>query len=114
YRRDRLDEDAIMAMKSSIINDAIPVDGNEPFERLVQQLTPTPLSGDIYNVDDIIRNDINEITGVNEYLRGVPQDISRTATEASIIEGATNVRTRHKLIQVETFRSEERRVGNEC
>lgn len=108
YRRDRLDEDAIMAMKSSIINDAIPVDGNEPFERLVQQLTPTPLSGDIYNVDSIIRNDINEITGVNEYLRGVPQDISRTATEASIIEGATNVRTRHKLIQVETFI---RRIG---
>ncbi|KKK93346.1 hypothetical protein LCGC14_2693780, partial [marine sediment metagenome] len=44
----------------------------------------------------------NEITGVNEYLRGVPQNISRTATEASIIEGATNIRTRHKLLQVET------------
>lgn len=108
YRRDRLDDDAVQAMKSSIINDTIPVDGNEPFERLISQIVATPLSADIYNIDGVIRNDINEITGVNEYLRGVPQDISRTATEASIIEGATNVRTRHKLIQVETF---VRRIG---
>lgn len=108
YRRDFLDDDGINAMKSSIINDAIPVDGNEPFERLIQQVTATPLTADVYNIDGIIRNDINEITGVNEYLRGSPQDISRTATEASIIEGATNVRTRHKLIQVELFA---RRIG---
>lgn len=108
YRRDRLDEDAVAAMRSSIINDAIPVDGNEPFAELAQQITATPLTADSYQIEAAIRNDINEITGVNEYLRGVPQDISRTATEASIIEGATNVRTRHKLIQVETFN---KRIG---
>lgn len=107
-RADLVGEKAIEAMKSSIINDIIPIEGNEPFARLVEQLTPDSLSPDSYMQNDVIRNDINEVTGVNEYLRGAPADISRTATEASIIEGATNVRTRHKLNQVETFT---RRLG---
>lgn len=98
----RLTEDALEAMRSSKVNDVIKVETNEPIENIIQAITPTPLSADSYDMDDRLRADVNEITGVNEYLRGSPQNISRTATEAAIIEGATNIRTRHKLLQVET------------
>jgi len=97
----RLTEDAIEAMKSAIVNDVIRVETNEPIENIIQAIAPQPLSQDSYAIDDRLRADVNELTGVNEYLRGTPQNISRTATEASIIEGATNTRTRHKLLQVE-------------
>jgi hypothetical protein len=99
---DRLSDDALEAMRSGIVNDVIKVESNEPIESIIQAIVPVPLSQDSYAIDDRMRADVNEITGVNEYLRGVPQNISRTATEASIIEGATNIRTRHKLLQVET------------
>jgi hypothetical protein len=84
-----LGEGAEDAMRSSKMNDVIDVESNEPFANIVQQLVPTAISSDAYAVDAQIRNDINDVTGVNEYLRGV------------IIEGATNIRTRHKLLQVE-------------
>lgn len=100
-RSQLLNPAAEQAMKSSKVNDIIPIESNEPFANLITPVHATPLSADSYMVDGQIRNDINEVTGVNEYLRGVPQDISRTATEASIIEGATNIRTRHKLLQIE-------------
>ena len=100
-RPDQLDEDAMRAIQSSSVNDVIPVKGNAPFDTLVQPIVPQQLGQDSYMVSDIIRNDINEVSGVNEYLRGVPGDIRRTATEASIIEGSANIRTRHKLNQVE-------------
>jgi hypothetical protein len=99
---DRLTDEAIAAMQSGRVNDVIPISGPDmPLENLINYIAPQPMSRDAYEMDGVIRSDINELTGVNEYLRGIPQDISRTATEASIIEGATNIRTRHKLLAVE-------------
>ena len=100
-RENLLTPDAEQAMRSSKVNDIISIESNEPFDNIIVPVHATPLSADSYQIDAQIRNDINEVSGVNEYLRGVPQNISRTATEASIIEGATNIRTRHKLLQVE-------------
>jgi hypothetical protein len=96
-----LTPDAEEAIKSSKVNDIISIESNEPFANIIAPVHAIPLNADSYMIDAQIRNDINDVTGVNEYLRGVPQNISRTATEASIIEGATNIRTRHKLLQVE-------------
>lgn len=101
-RTNAVDEEGLEAMRSSKVNDVIPVKGTDPFDALVVPIAPQPLSGDSYQIEAQIRADINEITGVNEYLRGMPQGISRTATEATILEGATNIRTRHKLLQIET------------
>jgi len=100
-RQQALNDDAEEAMKSSRVNDIIPIEAPEPLDYLINYIAPAPIGQDSYNLDAQIRADINELTGVNEYLRGVPQNISRTATEATIIEGATNIRTRHKLLQVE-------------
>lgn len=101
YREQAIDEDGLEALKSGKVNDAAAVKGNEPFDFLVTQVAAAPVNADMYQQEAVIRQDINEITGVNEYLRGMPQGISRTATEASILEGATNIRTRHKLLQIE-------------
>jgi len=101
-RSNLLTPEAEQAIRSEKVNDIIAIESNEPFQNILAPIHATPLSSDSYAIDDQIRNDINEVTGVNEYLRGVPQNISRTATEASIIEGATNIRTRHKLLQVES------------
>lgn len=100
-RSQLMNTEAEEAMKSSRINEIVPIDAAEPIEHLIQYVAPQPISQDSYAMDAQLRSDINEITGVNEYLRGMPQNISRTATEASIIEGATNIRTRHKLLAVE-------------
>lgn len=100
-RKQAINDEAEEAMKSSRVNDVIEIEAPEPLDYLIQYIAPQPISQDSYNLDAQIRADINELTGVNEYLRGVPQNISRTATEATIIEGATNIRTRHKLLQVE-------------
>lgn len=101
-REGALEDEAWEAIKSGKVNDIIPVRGTDPFDQIVAPIHATPISSDAYAMDAQMRADINEITGVNEYLRGMPQNISRTATEATIIEGATNIRTRHKLLQVET------------
>src|SRR5690606_6783027 len=91
-----------ISMASSRVNDIIKIHTNEPIQNIIQAITSTPLSSDSYMLDDRLRADVNEITGVNEYLRGVSQNITRTATEASIIEGSTNIRTRHNLMNIET------------
>lgn len=96
-----LDDAGLAALKSGKINDIVPISSNIPFSEVIQPIDIQPLSADTYNVSQIIRDDVNELTGVNEYLRGVPASSPRTATEASIIEGSANVRTRHKLNQVE-------------
>lgn len=101
YRRDALTPEAIDALESGIVNKGIPIDSDLDLDNIVHPLAPNILSSDAYNVSDIIRNEIYEITGVNEYLRGAVPDTSRTATEASIIEGGSNVKVRHKLRQVE-------------
>lgn len=101
-RENALSEDAEQALKSSKVNDVIAIRSNDPFSNIILPVHAIPLAADAYQIDEQIRSDINEVTGVNEYLRGAPQGPVRTATESTIIEGATNIRTRHKLLQVET------------
>lgn len=108
YRENALGQDAINALRSSKVNEGIPVKGDQDLDQIVKPLAVQPLSADVYNVSEIISNDIYEISGVNEYLRGSVPEIRRTATEATIIEGASNVKSQHKLRQVEKAA---RRVG---
>lgn len=100
-KRDALDEDAIDALQSSIVNDVAFVTGDSPLDSLVSPVQIPNLSADIYNVSDVMMRDIYEISGVNEYLRGATPEIRRTATEATIIEGASNIKSQFKLRQIE-------------
>lgn len=101
YRKGELDQDAIKQLQSSVVNAAIAVSGDRSLQDIVQALQVTNLSGDVYNISNIMAEDIYEISGVNEYLRGGSPQIRKTATEASIIEGASNIKSQFKLRQIE-------------
>lgn len=100
-RRGGLDPKAIAALQSAEVNSVVEVDGDQPLQDLVMALQVPNLTADVYQIDQVIKGDVYEITGVNEYLRGAAPDIRRTATEATIIEGATNVKTAQKLRLIE-------------
>ena len=106
YREGTLDDDGVSALASPIINQAVKVLGDVPLDNVVKAATLAPLQADVYQSADQAMRDIYEISGVNEYLRGATPEIRRTATEASIIEGASNVKTRAKLADVERFARE--------
>lgn len=100
--RDRaLSQAARDALQSEDVNAVVGVNDDRPLEDVVMPLQVANLSADVYNVDAVIKQDIYEISGVNEYLRGSTPEIRRTATEATIIEGASNIKTAHKLRMVE-------------
>jgi hypothetical protein len=90
------------------VNEIVPIKGETPLDSLVKPAQMTPLPPEAYASADQALRDIYEISGVNEYLRGASPEIRRTATEATIIEGASNVKTRAKLSDVERM---VRRVG---
>ena len=102
YDENAFDDEALGMLQSSITNIAVPVNTTQgPISEIFQAIEPSPIPEDAYNVAAIISNDIDEMTGVNEYLRGNLPAVSRTATEASIIEGASNTKVRQKLRIVE-------------
>ena len=102
-RENALDAQGEQALISEVVGQMVKVIGDQPLENIIKPVAAAPLTADIYNVTDLITRDIYEVTGVNEYLRGATPEIRRTATEASIIEGASNVKVAHKLGKVEEF-----------
>ncbi len=102
-RKEAFDDDAKAALMSERLGDVAVTTSTEPLDAIFKQLAPVPLPADAYNVSAQVTQDIFEITGVNEYLRGAAPQIRRTATEATIIEGASNIKTASKLQKVEEF-----------
>jgi hypothetical protein len=102
-RTDALDDGAEQALMSEVVGEVVKIKSNEPLDSVIRPVASLPLSSENYAVSDLITRDVFEITGVNEYLRGATPQIRRTATEASIIEGASNVKAAHKLSRVEEF-----------
>ena len=100
-RKDMLTQDAIDAMQSPIVGQGIPIDTDIPLNEVIYPVTIAPLPSEAYASADQAVRDVYEITGVSEYLRGAAPEIRRTATEASIIEGASNVKVQAKLRKVE-------------
>jgi hypothetical protein len=101
YRQDLLSDEAIDALQSSTPMMGVPITTDIPVNEAVAVLDTVNLSADSYNMTELTKADIYELTGVNEYLRGQVPDSARTATEASIIEGGSNVKISHKLRNVE-------------
>jgi len=56
---------------------------------------------EFYNQSDLIRQDIELVSGVSEFMRGGVSEIRRTATEAALIQDAQNARTADKLAVIE-------------
>ena len=91
----------VEALRSQEVNAVITIDNDEPIENVIKNLSPPSISGDAYQNYITAKEDVYEITGLSEYARGGSPNIRKTATEASIIEAATNVKTNHRLRQIE-------------
>lgn len=96
-----LSRGAKAALQSPIVNEIVEIDTSDPIESVFQAIQMPPISTDNYSSSTEIKDDIREITGITEYQRGVAPDVSRTATEASIMDASANVKLTSKLAVVE-------------
>lgn len=104
YAKGALKPEGLLALESQETNVGIPVETNGgPLDQYFQPVQVPNLSADMYNMSTQLQQDIYEITGVSEYLRGATPTISRTATEATIIEGASNAKSSAKLRAIERY-----------
>jgi hypothetical protein len=100
-RPDLIGPDGYDALRSGEDNAFIEVDGNEPFGEILAPIQTTSLPPEFYNQTAMILDDINLVSGVSEYQRGSMTEIRRTATEAAMIQDASNARSADKLAIIE-------------
>jgi hypothetical protein len=100
-RQGMLGENAEAALQSPIVNEFVEINTQEPLQNVVIPYQGTPLTADNYQASQEIKDDIREITGITEYQRGIAPDITRTATEASIMDAAANTKLQSKLTAIE-------------
>jgi hypothetical protein len=102
-KKGALDPKAKEALKSSIVNEVVEFtgEGGASLNDIVQPFEIPGLSADVYNVSSIMIEDIYEISGVTEFMRGAAPEIRKTATEVTVMEGAANAKVQHKLRSVE-------------
>ena len=100
-RKDALSPEAENALTSSIVGEMVPIEGDVPLGDLVQAMQLAPLPAESYSLATQAQQDIYEITGVSDYQRGSAPQITRTATEAQIMQGSSNVKIDAKLNDVE-------------
>ena len=104
YDKRAFDATAVGLLNSQRDNRMIPVNEGIPLPEAMIPMPQTPMDASIYQQSDIIVGDINTISGVNEYQRGGgDQNIRRTATEASMIQDASNARAADKLATIEDY-----------
>lgn len=101
YKRENFGRQAQADLTSEVPFTMVAVEGNIDLREAAVPLQFPQLPPDFYQQSDVISNDINVVTGLNEYERGQMPEIRRTATEASIIQDAANARAADKLAQVE-------------
>lgn len=78
-------------------------DDSVPLQDVIQPVNQIGMDPGLYNWSKAIEEDIQDISGITEFMRGGGGQIRRTATEASMLQDAANVRTAEKLDRVETF-----------
>ena len=106
-RKEAMDSDAIDALTSSDTNALVPIRDDTPFSEVIMPIPRNSANAQFYqNHSEVITNDIDRVTGVNEYMRGASPEIRRTATEAGMIQDAANARSADKLARIEIFISE--------
>lgn len=74
----------------------------ESTDSCITPLQDAPISGDIYNLREIVRNNMTFLSGVTEQRKGTA-DKARTATEASIIEQQARIRDNDRSLVVSKF-----------
>ena len=98
--------DGLEQLESGADNVLLEIIGNENFEEVFRAITSNGLDSSWYMQSDQIITDINTISGISEYARGQTPEIRRTATEAGLIQDASNARSADKLAKVERAMAE--------
>lgn len=102
-RTSALDQKAQAALQDDRDNVVVPIEDDRPFAEVIMPMPHAQLDPQLYSWSDIIENDVQMVSGVSEYQRGTAPDVRRTATEAAMIQDATNARSADKLSIVERF-----------
>ena len=95
------DDAGRQALASDDDNVLVPVKGNENLQNVVAAMPAYINPPEFYRMSESIEADIDRVSGVSEYQRGIIPETTRTAREASIIAEAGNARVAEKLIQIE-------------
>lgn len=82
-------------------NAMVPVNENFNLGDVVAPFPAIINPPDFYNLSGTIISDIDRISGISEYQKGVLPEIRRTATEAGIIQAGADARAAEKLSIVE-------------
>jgi hypothetical protein len=101
YKESAFDGDGRDALASDEDNVMVPVVSDEPLGAVITPMPAVINPPDMYNVSSLVLNDIDRVSGVGEFMRGGTSEISRTATEAAMMQDAANARTSDKLATVE-------------
>lgn len=101
YDKRAFSGEAIGLLQNDVDGTCIPVEEGIPMNEALMPVPTVPLDPQLYADTDRIEGDINMISGVSEYQRGGSPDVRKTATEANMIQDATNARSSDKLAQVE-------------
>lgn len=101
YKESAFDGDGRDALASDEDNVMVPVVSDEPLGAVITPMPAVINPPDMYNVSNLVLNDIDRVSGVGEFMRGGASEISRTATEAAMMQDAMNARTSDKLAAVE-------------
>ena len=101
YKESAFDNDGRDALESDEDNVMVPVITEDPLSSVIVPMPAVVNPPEMYTVTSMIQNDIDRISGVAEFMRGGATEISRTATEAAIMQDAMNARTSDKLAEIE-------------
>lgn len=103
-RKEAFDAEGRRALTSDIDGEVAWV--NDSVEALGEAIQPVAGSGEtippeFFNQSSVIENDIDAVSGVSDFMRGSMPETRRTATEAAMIQDATNARAADKLAIIE-------------
>ena len=101
YRESAFDQMGRSALESDDDNVMVPVMSDEALGGVVQAFPAVINPPEFYDQSAMIINDIDRVSGVTEIQRGGQSEIRRTATEAGMIQDASNARTSDKLAIIE-------------
>jgi len=101
YKENAFDDFGRNALASDEDNAMVPVKGDENLGNVVAPMPALINPPDFYNQSSLIISDIDRVSGLSDYQRGVLPEIKRTATEASILQGVADSRAAEKLTLIE-------------
>ena len=102
YHAETWDQTGVNGLKSDVDNEMVPYPGDiQDMDRSVVAMPVQGTPAEFYNQSDMIISDIDRVSGTSEYQRGGGQNIRRTATEAAMIQDASNARSSDKLAGIE-------------